>query len=355
VLACITITAGVVFTQNNNFQNNRSWGYNQKHALYIHVPDKATFDRMYAALVNLPQVESVAGSADHLGRTASSSILHSTTNQSYEVNQFAVDADYIHTMELQLIEGRTFRKDSETDKQALIVNETFVEQLNLDKPIGQSFEIDSVKYEVVGVLKDFHTKDFFSKVRPTVLKLAAKDDYRYLSLRVKEGGVETTHKAVQAVWAEIYPEIPFQGGYQEDVWSNYFDSVDRSEQFNKVIASIAVLLAGLGLYGLVTLNVSGRQKEFSIRKTLGAGIRNIASVILKQYAVLMIISLIIGAPVSYWFTKAYLDMLFAYPMPVGYSGIVIALIILVLILLTVVATQIRKVLKLNPVDGLKVE
>lgn len=355
VLACITITAGVVFTQNNNFQNNRSWGYNQKHALYIHVPDKATFDRMYAALVNLPQVESVAGSADHLGRTASSSILHSTTNQSYEVNQFAVDADYIHTMELQLIEGRTFRKDSETDKQALIVNETFVEQLNLDKPIGQSFEIDSVKYEVVGVLKDFHTKDFFSKVRPTVLKLAAKDDYRYLSLRVKEGVVETTHKAVQAVWAEIYPEIPFQGGYQEDVWSNYFDSVDRSEQFNKVIASIAVLLAGLGLYGLVTLNVSGRQKEFSIRKTLGAGIRNIASVILKQYAVLMIISLIIGAPVSYWFTKAYLDMLFAYPMPVGYSGIVIALIILVLILLTVVATQIRKVLKLNPVDGLKVE
>ena len=70
---------------------------------------------------------------------------------------------------------------------------------------------------------------------------------------------------------------------------------------------------------------------------------------------LTVISLIIGAPVSYWFTKAYLDMLFAYPMPIGYSGIVLALVILVIVLLAVVATQIRKVLRLNPVEGLKVE
>ncbi len=355
VLACITITAGVVFTQNNHFQNNRSWGYNQKDALYIEVPDKAAFDRMQAAMVRLPDIVSVSGSADHLGKTVSTAVLRTAANQSYEVNQFSVDADYIHTMGLQLLEGRVLRKDSETDRQALLVNETFVKHLNLDKPIGHIFEIDSIKYEVIGVLKDFHTKDFFSKVRPAVLKIAAEEDYRYLSLRVKEGGREVIHKALQSTWAEMYPEIPFQGGYQEDVWSTYFDSVDRSEQFNKVIASIAVLLASLGLYGLVTLNVSGRQKEFSIRKTLGAGIRNIASVILKQYAVLTVISLIIGAPVSYWFTKAYLDMLFAYPMPIGYSGIVLALVILVIVLLAVVATQIRKVLRLNPVEGLKVE
>lgn len=355
VLACITITAGVVFTQNNHFQNNRSWGYNQKDALYIQVPDKDAFDRMHAAMVRHPGIVSTSGSMDHVGRTVSTSILRTLANQSYEVNQFSVDADYMQTMGLQLSEGRAFRKDSESDKQALIVNETLVKNLNLNKPLGQIFEIDSVKYEVVGVLKDFHTKDFFSKVRPAVLKLATEEDYRYLSMRVKEGRGEETYKALQSTWAELYPEIPFQGGYQEDVWNNYFVSVDRSEQFNKVIASIAVLLASLGLYGLITLNVSGRVKEFSIRKTLGAELQNIASVILKQYTVLTIVSLIIGAPVSYWFTQAYLDMLFAYPMPIGYSGIVIALVILILVLLAVVATQIRKVLKLNPVEGLKVE
>lgn len=160
---------------------------------------------------------------------------------------------------------------------------------------------------------------------------------------------------MQDQWMKFYPEVPYQGGYQEDVWTSYFHSVDRSEKFNKVIASIAVLLASLGLYGLVTLNVSGRTKEFSIRKTLGAGVTSIASLLVGQYAILTLVSLIIGAPVSYVLTKAYLDMLFAYPMPMGYSGIAIALVILTFILLAVISTQINKVSKLNPVDGLKVE
>ena len=122
-----------------------------------------------------------------------------------------------------------------------------------------------------------------------------------------------------------------------------------------MIASIAVLLASLGLYGLVTLNVSSRTKEFSIRKTLGAGGKHISSVIINQYVLLTLIALVIGAPVSYLFTKAYLDMLFAYPMPMGYSGTAMAMLILVLVLLAVICTQIIKVLKTNPVEGLKTE
>lgn len=121
------------------------------------------------------------------------------------------------------------------------------------------------------------------------------------------------------------------------------------------MASIAVLLASLGLYGLVTLNVAGRVREFSIRKTLGAGLKNIASIIVKQYAILTVVALIFGAPISYLFAKAYLDMLFAYPMPMGYSGITIAIVILIFVLLAVISTQIRKVSKSNPVEGLKVE
>lgn len=355
VLACITITAGVVFTQNNTFQGSQSWGYDQKDALYVSVPDKPAFDRMNAVMMQNPNVVSLSGSSDHLGRTVSTEMLHTSSNQQYEVNRFSVDADYMKTMGLKLIEGRWFRKDSRTDKQALIVNELFAKNLNLKQPVGQLFEIDSMKYEVIGVLKDFHTKDFFSKIQPAIFKLAEEQDYRYLAIRVKAGTAKETHKAMQDQWMKFYPEVPYQGGYQEDVWTSYFHSVDRSEKFNKVIASIAVLLASLGLYGLVTLNVSGRTKEFSIRKTLGAGVTSIASLLVGQYAILTLVSLIIGAPVSYVLTKAYLDMLFAYPMPMGYSGIAIALVILTFILLAVISTQINKVSKLNPVDGLKVE
>lgn len=355
VLACITITAGVVFTQNHEYQYNQSWGYNQEQALYVSVPDYAAFDRLRASMIQNPNVLTSSGSKDHLGKTTSTALLRTTSNQQYEAKQFSVDTDYFETMGLQLNEGRGFYKDSENDKKAIVVNELFVQHLKLDQPIGQQFEIEGVKYEIIGVLKDFHNRSFFSKMEPSLFKLADEKDFRYLSLKVKEGKEVETREALQKNWAKLYPEIPFQGGHQQEVWSSYFFSVDRSQTFNNVIASVAVLLASLGLYGLVNLNVSGRTKEFSIRKTLGASIRHISSVIINQYVLLTTIALIIGAPVSYLFTKAYLDMLFAYPMPMNFLSIALAVVILILVLLLVISTQIRKVVKTNPVNGLKVE
>ena len=188
-----------------------------------------------------------------------------------------------------------------------------------------------------------------------MFRMAADDNVHFLTVRVKPGKEVETYRSLQAHWGKLYPEVPFQGGHQEDVWSYYYDSLDKSVAFNRIIATVAVLLAALGLYGLVTLNVSGRVREFSIRKTLGASMRHIAAVIINQYALLIGVALLIGAPIAYIFTKAYLDMLFSYSMPMGYSGVVISVIILILILLGVISTQIRKVLRSNPVEGLKIE
>jgi putative ABC transport system permease protein len=355
ILAFMTITAGVVFTQNNVFQNNRSWGYDQKHVVYANVPDAAAFDRLLATMKQQPGVVASAGSADHLGKTMSPVLLRRPAHPQYEAGRIAIDAHYLETMGVRLIAGRGFHEDSENDRWALVVNELLVRELQLTQPLGQMFELNGVSYEIIGVVQDFHHRSFFNPIEPTVFTLATHDDFRYLSLRVEPGAEEKTHQALQQQWAKLYPEIPFQGGYQADTWGTYFHSVTRSETFNKVIASVAVLLASLGLYGLVTLNVSGRIKEFSIRKMLGAGARNIAAGMFRQYAVLVTVSLLIGAPLSYLFAQAYLDMLFAYPMPMDYSGTLIALAILACIVLGVIATQIRRVLHVNSVEGLKIE
>lgn len=355
IVACVTITAGVVFTQNNSFQYSRSWGYNQNSVLYSAVPDHAAFERLKASMIQDPNIISISGSADHLGKSMSTAILRKPSGEQYEVSRLSVDANYINTMEMELIAGRSFNENSENDYHSIIVNELFLKNVGIENPIGLSFGIDSMKYEVIGVLKDFHAKNFFNKVTPTILTLAREDNFRFISFRVKPGTELQESSVLQENWAKLYPEIPFLGGHQEDVWSSYFHSVDRSERFNNVIATIAVLLASLGLYGLVTLNVSGRVREFSIRKALGAGIGNITSVIVHQYILLTVIALVIGAPVSYIFTRAYLDMLFAYPMPMGYSGVIIALVILVCVMLAVIFSQVIKLIKLNAVEGLKAE
>ncbi len=355
IVACMTITAGVVFTQNNSFQYSRSWGYDQNSVIYSAVHDHAAFERLRASMTQNPNVISVAGSEDHLGRTISTSILRKPSGEQYEVSELSVDANYIRTMGLELVAGRSFNEHSENDRRSIVVNELFAKNVGIEDPIGHTFEIDSTRYEVIGVLKDFHARNFFNKVTPTIVTLARDEDFKYISMRVKPGTEIDEFSLLQNNWSKLYPEIPFQGGHQEDVWSNFYHSVDRSERFNNVIATIAVLLASLGLYGLVTLNVSGRVREFSIRKALGANVGNITSVIVRQYILLTSIALIIGAPVSYLFTRAYLDMLFAYPMPMSYSGVAIALVILVCVMVSVIFSQVLKLLQLNPVDGLKVE
>jgi len=360
VLACIFITSAAMFTQNTAYLANRSWGYNQESALYAEVPDLAAFEQLNAVMTQDPNILSISGSSHHIGRTNATAVVHLPDRQ-YEVDQLSVDANYFNTMGLHLQQGRLFKNDYESDKQTVVVNEVFAQSLTSDakastgKLLGQIFKIDNVQYEIIGVVSDFHNHSFSKKVNPTIFRAADREDYRYLSMRVRPGSEKQTYKSLQAQWAKLFPETPFQGGYQEDVWGNYFEAIGIHATVWKVICFIAVSLAGLGLYGLMTLNVAGRVKEFSIRKVLGAGIKNIATLITQQYMILFAAALIVGAPISYILIKFFIEWAYIYHMPIDFSGVAIAVAILILVLLTTASTQVTKVLKANPVDGLKTE
>jgi putative ABC transport system permease protein len=237
----------------------------------------------------------------------------------------------------------------------VVVNENFVANMAWENPIGQQFRIDSIQYEIVGVVKDFHNYSFAKLVKPIIFTVADKEDYRYLSLKVKAGSELKTHETLQKNWAKLFPEIPFEGGHQEDVWGFYYSELRIYDLVWKVVAFIAVSLATLGLYGLVRLNVEGRTKEFSIRKVLGAGVKNITASIINQYMMLFTVAIVVGAPLGYWFAKWLIEFANTYHMPITFSSVSIAVIIIVVVLLTTVSTQVWKVLKSNPVNGLKTE
>lgn len=354
ILACIFITSAVMFTQNSSYLAKRHWGYNQAETLYAVVPDQVAYEELHARMAQDPDVLSISGSRDHLGKNNATTVLH-FPDRDYEVDQLSVDAKYFETMGLQLKEGRVFEDHDGSDKQAVVVNELFVKNMAWQNPLDQLFMIDSLQYEVIGVVKEFHSYSFSRPVRPTIFRVAEKGDYRYLSVKVRSGSEIKTYKVLQAKWAELFPEIPFEGGHQEDVWGSYFTSIKIHGIVWRVFAFIAVSLASLGLYGLIKLNVAGRIKEFSIRKVLGAGLKNITANITNQYLILFASALTIGAPISYILIKLVIEFSYAYHMPFNFSGVATAVVILILVLLITVSTQIRMVLRANPVNGLKVD
>ena len=354
ILACITITCGVIFTQNTTYQANRSWGYDPQKAMYVRVPDQSSYDKLSAVMEQNPNVQQVLGSRNHLGRGSLTRVIE-TPERQYEVTELSVDANYVESMGMELLEGRFFRDRFESDKQAVVANELMIQSMELQDPVGSFFKIDSVQYEIIGVVKDFHMYSFFNEIRPTMFRVAEKEDYRYLTLKVMAGTEEQTYEDLQEKWAELFPDTPFNGGHQEDVFGNYFEDIGNHAKFMKAVAFIAVMLAALGLYGLVTLNVTGRVREFSIRKVLGAQLKNIASNITKQYILLFAISLTIGGPISYFLMGALMDEVYEYHIPMTVSGVMIAVVLLIFVLLATVSTQVQKVAKANPVSGLKVE
>ncbi len=354
VLTSVFVSTAIMFTLNSEYLAHRSWGYDQREALYAVVPDQLAFEQLNALMSREPNIVSVSGSMHHLGKGNATAVLHFPSKE-FEADQLSVDARYFETMGLQIKSGRGFNDHEGSDRQAVVVNELLVKNQAWDDAIGKTFSMDSVQYEVVGVLKDFHSYNFFKPVKPTLFKVAEKKDYRYLSMKVKPGTEAETYQVLQKRWAELFPDSPFNGGYQEDVWGGYYAEIGIHGHVWRVFASVAVLLACLGLYGLVTLNVSGRVREFSIRKVLGAGVKDIAANITNQYLILFAIALAAGAPLSYFMLRIIFDIAYAYHMPVTFWLVSIAVPILTLVLLTTISTQIRKVLKANPVNGLKVE
>ncbi|HAA20275.1 MAG TPA: hypothetical protein DCP28_16470, partial [Cytophagales bacterium] len=274
IVACMLITGAVMFTQNSYYQANRDWGYNHAETLYTPLPDSLGYFRMEEVLASSAHTVSLAGASEHLGSnhiTATVLLPHGE----YEAHHLRVSPGYLETMDLELIQGRSFREDFATDEHAVIVNELFLKSMEV--ALGDAFDMAGERYTVVGVVEDFHSYNFYRRLAPTLFTVAAPAEYRYLALRTREGSQTAAKAALQQAWSSFYPEDPFQGGYQSGLYAGFYAELENMKLFPRTIAMVAVLLACLGLYGLVSLNVRGRVRELSIRKVLGAGLPQLSN------------------------------------------------------------------------------
>ncbi|MCB0489881.1 MAG: ABC transporter permease [Cyclobacteriaceae bacterium] len=354
VLACVFITSAVIFTLNSDYLAEREWGYSNRDVIYAQLPDELSVEQLKNVMEENAHVISTARSVQHIGRQQRQ-VLIAFPSQEQEVDMLAVDGNYFNTMGVDIVQGRGFNEHETSDRQGVVVSQTMVERLRWDNPVGEQFKMDSVQYEVIGVVKDFHSYSFSSPLRPTFFTHADKSDYRFLSMKVEKGSMRESYEFLRKKWSLLFPESPFSGGYQEDVWGTYYVQLSIHGHVWRVFASVAVMLALLGVYGLVSLNVSSRKKEFSIKKVLGANIKNISNSIFQQYYLLLGFSLALGTPLSYVVIVAIMDFANAYHMNVTFWHVGLAAILLIFVLLGTISTQVVKVFKTNAVDGLKTE
>lgn len=352
VLACLFITSAIMFTQNTDFLTHRPWGYSNRDVVYAEVPDGQAYEQLSAVMVQRPDVVSISGSRNHVGKNHQPVVLH-FPDREYEADLLAISPGYFATLGLSIKAGRVFNDHEKSDRHAVLVNELLVQNLAWDQAIGKTFTMDSIEYEVIGVVRNFHNYSLSNLIRPMVFTVADKSEYRFISVKVRPETEDKSYDELQESWAALFPETPFLGGYQEDVWGNFYTSIEIHGHVWRVFAVIAILLAGLGLYGLISYNVAGRTKEFSIRKVLGASLKNISANIINPYVLLFATAVAIGTPLSFFVIRALIESSYAYHMPVTFWSAGLASFLVIVVLLVTASVHVWKVMRSSPVDGLK--
>lgn len=355
VLAFITIMASFVFTKNAQYQASLDWGYDQEHVLSVYVKDGSHYEVMANRVREHPDVLAVAGSYHHISRSRGYAVLDLNGNK-VESIRMNVGFDYLETMNLQLVEGRFFDEAYGSDTQtAIIVNETFAENLGWDTPVGQTIREDSVLYTVIGVVADFYYEDFFDAIEPVLLRVQESSEARYLTVRTAAGRGVAVAEFVEAEWRERYPDEPYYAHFQDTMFDGFYRENQNIARVFIFTAAMALVISCMGLFGLAAQNISRRMKEISIRKVLGASVFGVAQLVNRGFVILLVIASIIAAPLSYVMLNALLDSLFPYHAAIGATPLIVSFVVLVLTALLTISSQVNKVVHANPADVLRNE
>lgn len=291
-----------------------------------------------------------SGGADWDGRDPEKSVLIGTN---------AVDYDYLSTMKMELAAGRDFSREfvsdfAEDTTGNFLVNEEVAKIMGTGDAVGKRFSFMGLHGRIVGVLKNFNFKGADQPVEPIAFALTGPQYLNFILIRLTPGSIPEALKTAENAWKNVLPEYPFDYTFTDEDYNNLFRSQLRLTRLLKYFTILAVIIACLGLYGLSAYSAERRTNEIGIRKVMGAGIPAILFSVVKEYLILISVSLVIALPAG-WIIVENLLKQFASRIEVNILIFVIIAAAAFLIALATVTFQAVKASLINPAEALKVE
>ncbi len=239
----------------------------------------------------------------------------------FPLNLTTADEKYILTLGIKLKYGRNFSLYTPGDNNRVILNEAAVKRIGWDlneSVIGKKIESPGgeVRFEVIGVVEDYHYWSLGNPIEPmAIFHIKNKDVYgantkQYVVLRIEgqtSAAWEKTIASLNTLWKEKAGDVAFEYSFVDQAFANTFKAERNFGKTLTVLASLGILIAGLGLLGMIVYTLEQRTKEIGIRKVSGASVKDILILISKGYTKLIIIAFFIGAPLSYWLMTTWLQ------------------------------------------------
>jgi putative ABC transport system permease protein len=360
-VSVIMIICTLVVFRQLNYMKTMDQGFDQKNVISLQL--NGAMVRKYPVLKQVllenTEIKYVTSTNSAIGEGSGKLIFNVETDQGMVqkgVNFTVVDHDFVDALGIKIVNGRDFQQDMPSDTlSGVVVNETFVKRMGWTDPLGKKVEAgdaNTLRARVIGVMADYHQTGMYNEVESLLLAYRARNNIIYIKL----SGINTkqTLGFIETKWKEVYPDQPFTYTYLSDRFNEQFKADEKRGFIFTLFTVLAILIACLGLFGLVSYMVEQRTKEIGIRKVFGANEGIILKLISKDFLILVSIGIIIAVPAAYYFMSNWLEN-YVYRTNIGVPLIIIAALLTILITLLTISYKAYQAAIMNPANSLKTE
>jgi putative ABC transport system permease protein len=349
VIAFITIITSVSLTMNHAELRKRDWGYRKENLLTLRVETPEQYNLRAKIASEQPNISKVTGAKKHVGSFNSNSVAYAGEAKTNTI-VFEVASDYFETMGFHTVAGK-FPQAAD----AVVVNENFVRQFGWANPVGEIITIDSNKYSIAAVVKDFHHDNFMREISSVVLKLEKEEALTTLIMRIDPGTGTRTQSTLETAWKKNFPDAPINLTYQEETFGGMYRESAGILRIFTFTTVVALFMSCMGLFGLAAQRVQAKQKEICIRKIFGVSVLRAVLLVNGNFLILLAVAAIVASPLSYLMLNELLDSIYIYRMDVTSAPFVFSYILMGVTILITLSGKIRQIAKANPANILRRE
>jgi putative ABC transport system permease protein len=272
-----------------------------------------------------------------------------------------VDYDFQNTYQITTTEGRYFSTAFGSDSSAVVINEAMAAKCSDKHPVGKTLAAISstmkemIPFRIIGVVKDFNYESLHRTIRPLVLHLGpVRQAATVISIRISTNDVPGTIASIETVWNQFAGGERMNCRFLDEYLARMYRTEQRMGTITTVFSLIAIVIACLGLFGLVSFVTEQKTKEIGMRKVLGASVAEIIVLVSTEFLKWVLYANLISWPIAYLVMKNWLND-FAYRIDISVWIFVLAGAIALVIAIATVIGQVLKVALQNPVTSLRYE
>jgi putative ABC transport system permease protein len=356
VIFLVLVSTSLGIYKQIHFTRNHELGFDPDHIIILPISGdpslKASFPGFKDALISHNQIKYVSAAMwvpptrSKMGMEISKP---GNPGEKISLEGLYVEKDFIETMGIQLLRGRSFAEYGEDPEELVLLNETAVKKLGIDDPLG----VELWPGKIIGVIRDFHYHSFRREIPPMML-IAGSHMTRHAL--IKTTGKNT--KSIIHFIRDQYRNFSEIGDFSYSFMDEHFDEIYKAEKklvrLVAIFSVIAIVIASMGLLGLTIFTTKRRTKEIAIRKVHGARIGNVMGLLSGKYLKLILVAALMAVPLAYWVLQKWLQN-FAYQTEIPWWIFVISVLIAMFITLFTVSFQTYRVALVNPAHSLRYE